>query len=296
MGSKKRIQAAKKAAGGEISLRKACALLGVNRSSVYKAQKPSARAIKDQNLAEKIQAVQDSKRYTYGVDRMTAELRRQGVPVNHKRVWRVMKAYKLNAIIRKKRNWFCDVDKVVHTRLPGNLLNREFHADAPGQKLVSDVTYLPTADGHWCYASLVKDLCTSEIVACVVSKKQTLALGIETLNQLNGRTKPGALFHTDQGCIYTHPAFGNTLERLGAMQSLSRKGNCLDNAVIESFNGTMKCEWFYPKYGTGRWDLTFEQVAQMVFDYVNYYNEERIQKKLGYLTPTEYRRQIAQNQ
>lgn len=190
MGSKKRIQAAKKAAGGEISLRKACALLGVNRSSVYKAQKPSARAIKDQNLAEKIQAVQDSKRYTYGVDRMTAELRRQGVPVNHKRVSRVMKAYKLNAIIRKKRNWFCDVDNVVHTRLPGNLLNREFHADAPGQKLVSDVTYLPTADGHWCYASLVKDLCTSEIVACVVSKKQTLALGIETLNQLNGRIKP----------------------------------------------------------------------------------------------------------
>ena len=135
---------------------------------------------------------------------------------------------------------------------------------------------------------------------CGLRRQQKTDIGIGDRDaqstERKNQTEPGALFHTDQGCIYTHPAFGNTLERLGATQSLSRKGNCLDNAVIESFNGTMKCEWFYPKYGTERWDLTFEQVAQMVFDYVNYYNEERIQKKLGYLTPTEYRRQIAQNQ
>ena len=96
--------------------------------------------------------------------------------------------------------------------------------------------------------------------------------------------------------MYTHPIFSLELEKLGVIQSLSRKGNCLDNAVIESFNGTMKCEWFYPRLGKGRWNLSFEEVSQMVFEYVKYYNEERIQKKLGYLTPIEYRHQITQNQ
>lgn len=81
-----------------------------------------------------------------------------------------------------------------------------------------------------------------------------------------------------------------------SVQSLSRKGNCLDNAVIESFNSTMKCEWFYPLFGKGRWNLSFEEVSKMVFDYIKYYNEKRIQKNLGYLTPMEYRLQITQNQ
>ena len=90
--------------------------------------------------------------------------------------------------------------------------------------------------------------------------------------------------------------FAHELEKMGVVQSLLRKGNCLDNAVIESFNGTMKCEWFYPQLGKGRWNLSFEEVSKMVFEYVKYYNEERIQKKLGYLTPSEYRCQITQKQ
>ena len=232
----------------------------------------------------------------YGIDRMTGELRRQGLCINHKRVARVMKLYKLNAVIRKKRNYFCDVERVARDKLPGNLLNRDFHTDKPGQKLVSDVTYLSTSDGQWCYASLVKDLGTSEIVACVTARAQTLDFGLQTLEQLKGKIQPGSLFHTDQGCLYTHPVFASELKKMGAQQSLSRKGNCLDNAVIESFNGTMKCEWFYPQLGKGRWNLSFEEVSQRVLEYVRYYNEERIQKKLGYLTPSEYRRQITQNQ
>ena len=198
------------------------------------------------------------------------------------------------AVIRKKRNYFCEVKKARRQELPGNLLDREFHADKPGQKLVSDVTYLSTADGQWCYASLVKDLCTSEIVACVTGRTQNLVLGMQTLKQLKNKLQPGALFHTDQGCLYTHPMFSCELNKMGFVQSLSGKGNCLDNTVIESFNGTMKCEWFYPQLGKGRWNLSFEEVSQMVFDYVKYYNEERIQKKLGYLTPNEYRRKITQ--
>lgn len=103
------------------------------------------------------------------------------------------------------------------------------------------------------------------------------------------------VFHTDQGYLYTNPVFSHKLKKLGFTQSLSRKDNCLDNAVIESFNGTMKCEWFYPRYNKARWDLSFDDASTFVMEYVKYYNEERIQKKLGYLTPIEYRRQITQN-
>lgn len=277
-------------------MRRACALLQINRSTFYKSLKPSQKVITDKVLAKQIATIQDKHKGCYGIERMTGELRRQGIMINHKRVARIMRLYKLNAIIRKKRNYFCNVERVPRKELPSNLLNRDFHADKPGEKLVSDVTYLPTSDGQWCYASLVKDLCTSEIVACATGRSQTIDFGLRTIELLKGSIKAGALFHTDQGFMYTHPIFSLELEKLGVVQSLSRKGNCLDNAVIESFNGTMKCEWFYPRLGKGRWNLSFEEVSQMVFEYVKYYNEERIQKKLGYLTPVEYRRQITQNQ
>ena len=199
----------------------------------------------------------------------------------------------LNAVIRKKRNWRCSVPSVKRPHLPANILSREFRSAQPGEKLVSDVTYLPTSDGGWCYVSLVKDLASSEIVACATSRSQTLELGLRTLRQIRGKARVGGIFHTDQGHIYTHPMFGKMLTDMGLRQSLSRKGNCLDNAVIESFNGTMKCEWFYLRFGKGRWNLTFEQATALVKEYVRYYNERRIQKKLGYLTPVQYREQIA---
>ena len=123
-------------------------------------------------------------------------------------------------------------------------------------------------------------------------RQRKQALG-RKLDELDGKGVQGGMFHTDQGFLYTHPIFRERLESMGLVQSLSRKGNCLDNAVIESFNGTMKCEWFYPRFGKGRWNLTFEQAAKMVKEYVRYYNEERIQKKLGYLTPVQYREKIA---
>lgn len=265
----------------------------MNRSTVYRQRHPSHRTVSDREIISRIRAVQEKKKYTYGIDRMTAELRSGGIVINHKRVARLMRENGLNAVIRKKRNYFCGVAPSEHGQLPGNLLNREFNAEKPGDKFASDVTYIPLKDGGWCYASLVKDLATSEIIACATSRFQNLALGQETLDQLDGKGVQGGMFHTDQGFLYTHPIFRERLESMGLVQSLSRKGNCLDNAVIESFNGTMKCEWFYPRFGKGRWNLTFEQAAKMVKEYVRYYNEERIQKKLGYLTPVQYREKIA---
>ena len=225
--------------------------------------------------------------------RVTATLRQGGLVINHKKVSRLMREAGLNAVIRKKRNYFCAVAEDRRATLASNILNRDFHADEPGTKFVSDVTYLPLEDGSWCYVSLVKDLCTSEIVACVTSKAQNLELGMRTLELLKGKFKPGAVFHTDQGFIYTHRMFSDRLKKMGMTQSLSRKGNCLDNAVIESLNGSMKCEWFFPRFGKGRWDLTFSRASSMVRQYVRYYNEERIQKKLGYRTPKQFREVVA---
>ncbi len=254
---------------------------------------PCQRRLDDEQLGEKIKQIQEKHRYTYGIDRVTHELRRQGQNINHKRVARVMSKFGLNAVIRKKRNYFCSQVEVKQRTLPGNILNRDFQAQRPGEKLVSDVTYLPLKDGSWCYVSLVKDLCTAEIVACETSRSQNMDLAMRTLQQLPATLTQG-LFHTDQGGLYTNSVFAFKLRELGLEQSLSRKGNCLDNAVIESFNGTMKCEWFYPRYKRSRWDLTFDEATDLVFEYVKYYNEKRIQKKLGYMTPLEYRRQITQ--
>ena len=165
---------------------------------------------------------------------MTGELRRQGLCINHKRVARVMKLYKLNAVIRKKRNYFCDVEQVAHRKLPGNLLDRDFHANKPGQKLVSDVTYLSTSDGQWCYASLVKDLGTSEIVACVTARAQTLDFGLRTLEQLKNKIQPGTLFHTDQGCLYTHPVFASELKKWEHSKVCPEKGIVLITLLLRA--------------------------------------------------------------
>lgn len=270
----------------------------MNRSTVYKQRaqqnNPCQRRLDDEKLGKKIKKIQEKHRYTYGIDRVTHEIRRQGENVNHKRVARLMSKFGLHAVIRKKRNYFCSQAEVKQRTLPGNVLSRDFQAQRPGEKLVSDVTYLPLKDGSWCYVSLVKDLCTGEIVACATSKSQNMDLAMRTLEQLRAPLTQG-VFHTDQGYLYTNPVFSHKLKKLGFTQSLSRKGNCLDNAVIESFNGTMKCEWFYPRYNKARRDLSFDDASTFVMEYVKYYNEERIQKKLGYLTPIEYRRQITQN-
>lgn len=288
------LAAAKWAVSKGVSIRKACEILGVNRGTYDRSLKCGEKKSDDEEIIIKITEIQKRNRGTYGIDRMTPALRMCGYIINRKRVARIMRENGLNAIIRRKRgrNYCVSVPAVKVTDLPINILNRDFLAFRPGEKLVSDVTYLPLEGGGWCYVSLVKDLATSEIVSCVTSLTQNLQLGFDTLSQLRGKTRRNCIFHTDQGLIYTHPAFRGMLESMGMVQSLSRKGNCLDNAAMESFNGSMKCEWFYPRFGRGRWRLTFKQATALVNEYVTYYNERRIQKKLGWLTPVQFREKL----
>ena len=135
-----------------------------------------------------------------------------------------MSKFGLHAVIRKKRNYFCSQVEVKQRTLPGNVLNRDFQAQRPGEKLVSDVTYLPLKDGSWCYVSLVKDLCTGEIVACATSKSQNMDLAMRTLEQLRAPLTQG-VFHTDQGYLYTNLGWGAKFGPEGSSIIGSPSGN-----------------------------------------------------------------------
>ncbi|MDY8049735.1 IS3 family transposase, partial [Paenibacillus polymyxa] len=168
-----------------------------------------------------------------------------------------------------------------------NLLKRQFHAEAPLQKLVTDITYLPFG-GKMLYFSSILDLYNGEIVAYSIADKQDTSLVLDTLNQLPKRTN--MLLHSDQGSVYTSQAYQAAVKGKGITMSMSRKGTPADNAPIESFHSTLKSETFYLE------DLictTTAIVVQTVRDYVTYYNSIRIQTKLNNQSPVDYRRLAA---
>lgn len=188
-----------------------------------------------------------------------------------------------------------DKKHVVDSSLLRNELSRSFQQSTPGTHIVSDVTYLKT-DCGWLYVSPVLDLCTREILVCEMSTSQDLKLGLQTLKKVSSKVSPNCLLHTDRGAMYTNIAFCEEAKKLKIRQSYSRKGNCWDNAVMEGWNGILKTEWLYhPKYRMkGGRLLTVEEAKRGVREYVNYYNKCRIQKKLGYRTPAQYREWITQ--
>ena len=212
---------------------------------------------------------------------MAVALRREGFAVNHKRVYRLMKKLGIQSTIRKKRRYYGKSGSIVFP----DLLQRDFSSPAPRCKLVTDVTYLPTLTG-FIYLSAIQDLYSNEIVAHSISTKNDLELVLASLKQL-GLT-PGAIFHSDQGFQYTHKSYQRELDRMGARGSHSRKGNCLDNAAMESFFSHLKTEAFAGKVVLGR-----EETMALVQEYIQFYNTERFQKRLGQLSPVEYREKLA---
>ena len=215
----------------------------------------------------------------------------------HNQIARVMNAYGLNAVVRRKRKSCASVDKrnAIDSSLLKNELSRSFEQVIPGTHVVSDVTYIKTVDG-WLYVSPVLDLCTREILACEMSTTQDLDLGIKTLKGLSGKVASDCLLHTDRGVIYTHMTFRDQANKLEIRQSYSRKGNCWDNAVMEGWNTILKTEYLYhPDNKKKNCKLpTPEEVKKEVEEYIFYYNNFRIQKKLGYRTPVQYRKSITQ--
>lgn len=260
-------------------------LAGLARSTFYYQRAALQLPDKHASLKEQIQTVYAQEKGLYGYRRITAVLRQLGVTVNHKVVQRLMGVLKLKSLVRPKK--YRAYKGLVGT-LARNLLERNFSAQRPNQKWVTDVTEFKVAQQKL-YLSPVMDLYNGEVVAYQMDTRPCFAMVTTMLDKAFERLphKPRLVIHSDQGWHYQQAQYRQKLRDRGIKQSMSRKGNCLDNAAMESFFGTLKSEFFYLK--------TFGSVEELkagVDDYIRYYNHDRIKMKLGGLSPVAYRTQL----
>ena len=220
----------------------------------------------------------------YGYRRITMELRNRGIPLNHKTVQRLMKELGLVCRVRMKkyRSYKGEVGKIAL-----NLLNRDFSTTAPNQKWVIDVTEF-SLFGEKLYLSPILDLHSSDLVSYMISERPVLSMVMNMIDDAARRLPPGAapVLHSDQGWQYQHKHYQKKLKDYGIFQSMSRKGNCLDNAVIENFFGLLKSELLYLQ----NFD-SMEHFKQELIDYLDYYNNRRIKAKLKGVPPALHRQQ-----
>jgi putative transposase len=224
---------------------------------------------------------------TYGYRRMTMALHAQGQDVNHKRVARVMKKSGMHARIRRANPYKQSMKMTQEHTIVPNLLNRQFVQTEPERVGGTDITYIWIPPlRRFAYLSIVKDFATGEILAHHVSLSLTIPLATTTIALLKGRLRArmvGFMLHSDQGVHYTHPAYQGALMQYEVIQSMSRKGNCIDNASTESFFGHLKDELDISHC------RTFREVQIVVSLYMSYHNLERRQWDKQKMTPMEYR-------
>ena len=259
-------------------------LVGLSRSTYYYQLKAMTVTDRLAPLKASIQSIQDAHKGRYGYRRMTAAVRNGGCLVNTKTVRRLMAELDLKCTVRPKK--YRSYRGQMGEASP-NTLARQFEAEQPNCKWATDVTEFKVA-GEKLYLSPIMDLYNGEIVAYQTSTRPRYALVGDMLEKALKRLQPGdkPMLHSDQGWHYRYPSYRKRLEKAGLEQSMSRKGNCLDNAKMESFFGTLKSEYYYRE--------RFDSVAQLqagLDDYIRYYNHERIKMKLGGMSPVAYRTQ-----
>jgi transposase InsO family protein len=265
-----------------------CQIAEIPRSSYYKwlKRKVSLREQANQNLINDMILLYEKVDGIYGYRRLTINLSKPEKPINHKRVYRLMKLAGIQSIIRrKKRNYVRSTPQQVAE----NLLNREFNAEEPNQKWLTDVTEFKYGNTQKAYLSAILDLHDKSIVSYVLGHSNNNSLVFQTLD-LALQAAPGStpMLHSDRGYQYTSWGFKRRLEAHGLTQSMSRVGKCIDNGPMEGFWGTLKCEKYYlHKY------QTFEALKKDIDDYIYFYNYERLQAKLNSLSPMEFRTKAA---
>lgn len=227
-------------------------------------------------------------KYHYGHRKIKALLKqRYSIKVNRKTVQGIMQKFNLQCQIKVKRQKHINGESNI---IVDNILNRNFKAERPNEKWVTDITYLPYGSSML-YVSTIMDLYNNEVVAYTVSSVQDTNFVLSTLREAIKKRRPKkVLLHSDQGSVYTSYAYQNFAREKGIITSMSRKGNCHDNAVIESFHSSLKSEGFKDQK---RSSLSHCKLVNIVNQYMSYYNEIRIQAKLNYLSPIEYRGQAA---
>lgn len=262
-----------------------CGVLAVSESGFYAWRKrPTCRRKQeDAHLTQKIRQVFEEHHGRYGSPRIHRDVYEQGFTCSRKRVARLMRAEELSARSKRRRVRTTKRDET-HPVVP-NLLDRDFHAEEPNKKWVADITYIPTKQG-WLYLSVVLDLYSRMVVGWSMSGNCDEQLVERALKHALARRHPhaGLLHHSDRGSQYTSHAYQAYLQRYGIQPSMSRKGNCWDNAAMESFFGTLKdeCvkETFYASH---------EEARSELFIYIEtYYNRIRRHSTLGYVSPLQY--------
>ena len=261
-----------------------CRFFSVSRSGYYDYVKRMDIPAKDLLLAEKIKECQEKCGKTYGYRRVHIWLERNGIHHNPKTILRVMQKYNLLSVVRRKK--YRNYGNVLH-KYP-NLLNRDFNADRPNQKWVTDISYIKTAQGTL-YLSVIRDLFDNSIVAYKTGTEQNINLVLSTIRAAKRKEKVTAelQLHSDQGFQYTSQAYFKLTQSYGITPSMSRRGNPYDNALAENFFSILKTECIY------RTELkSYEEACLLIDQYIHFYNHERLQLKTK-LTPIEYRNQFA---
>nr|WP_124073532.1 IS3 family transposase [Klebsiella pneumoniae] len=257
---------------------------GMSRSTWYYNMNALKQGDRYAGLKENIRKIYHYHKGRYGYRRITLALRKQGLRINHKTVQRLMAELSLRSVIRAKKY---RAGKGENGEAAPNILSRNFGASKANEKWVTDVTEFPV-QGKKLYLSSVLDLFNREVIAYSLSERPVMEMVNTMLDGAFPKLRPGdaPLLHSDQGWHYRMRSYQERLKAHGMTQSMSRKGNCLDNAVMENFFGTLKSECFYLR--------EFRSVSALrkaVEDYIHYYNNERISLKLKGLSPVEYRTQ-----
>jgi transposase InsO family protein len=264
-----------------------CEWLGVSRSGFYawRERPESAHSVEDRRLGVLVRAAHEHGRKTYGSPRVHAELIDDGERVSRKRVARLMREQEIVARQRRryKSTTMSDHDQPV----AANLLDRKFYAEEPNQRWVSDTTELLVGEsGAKLYLAVILDLFSRFVVGWAVSAVNDRHLTIKALDAAIRRRCPGAglLHHSDQGSTYASEDYQDVLERHGILCSMSRRGNCYDNAPMESWNSTLKSE-------LGERFESYAAAKDQLFDYIEvFYNQQRRHSALGYASPAQYER------
>lgn len=272
------------------SVLRMCSLMGVSRSGYYdwQGRPPSNRTMKNQQLGVKVKDIFEQNRHVYGTRRIREELIKEGETVGRDRIKRLMNQQDLKCKTKKK--FKVTTDSNHNYPVAPNLLNRQFDVQGPDQVYVGDITYIPTVEG-WLYLAVFIDLFSRAVVGWSMSERIKADLTCGSLLMAIWKRKPpkGLMVHSDRGSQYASGKFQDVLDENGFVCSMSRKGDCWDNAPAESFFHTLKTELVHHCRFQTR-----EEAKQTIFEYIEvFYNRQRAHSSIGYISPMEYEGQVA---
>jgi transposase InsO family protein len=265
-----------------------CEIAKVSTSGYYKWNSHLGEQKKDHEDYLLVKAIFDKGKAKYGARTVTMKLCEAKTPMNIKKVRRIMREYGLVTKIRRVNPYKMAMKKTAEHRTAPNILNREFKQKEPYKILGTDISYLPY-NYRFAYLSIIKDMVTGEILSWELSQHLEMEIVMNTMEHLtrvDGKDFEGVLLHSDQGFHYTNPLYIEKLKELKILQSMSRKGKCIDNSPTESFFGHMKDDVDF------RGCKTYEEVNLIISEYMRYYNQERPQWDRKKMTPVNYRNHL----